>query len=55
MFKSSHSGGNTTECVKCAYAPHRTLICDSKRGGGPVLSVETAAWRRFVDALQQGT
>ncbi|GAA5203145.1 DUF397 domain-containing protein [Streptomyces thinghirensis] len=53
-FKSSYSGGSGTECVECAYAPHRTLIRDSKRSSGPVLSVGTEAWRLFVDALQQG-
>ncbi|MFE0818252.1 DUF397 domain-containing protein [Streptomyces sp. NPDC058807] len=52
-FKSSHSGGNATECVECAYAPPRTLIRDSKCADGPVLSVDTEAWRRFIDALHQ--
>ncbi|AKZ55966.1 hypothetical protein SAM23877_2917 [Streptomyces ambofaciens ATCC 23877] len=50
-FKSSHSGGNATECLECAYAPTRTLIRDSKRANGPVLSVSPGAWRHFVDAL----
>ncbi|MFH9815938.1 DUF397 domain-containing protein [Streptomyces sp. NPDC017230] len=52
-FKSSYSGGNATECVECAHVPHRTLIRDSKRRSGPVVSVGTQAWRRFVDALHQ--
>ncbi|PPS82101.1 DUF397 domain-containing protein [Streptomyces sp. MH60] len=52
-FKSSYSGGNATECVECAYAPSRTLIRDSKRADGLVLSVDTEAWRRFIDALHQ--
>ncbi|MGX1030291.1 DUF397 domain-containing protein [Streptomyces sp. SAI-097] len=53
-FKSSYSGGNATECVECAYAPARTLIRDSKCTEGPVLSVDTEAWRHFIDALHQG-
>lgn len=52
-FKSSHSGGSGTECVECAYGPHRTLIRDSKRSSGPVLSVGTEAWQHFVDAARQ--
>ncbi|MEV8125184.1 DUF397 domain-containing protein [Streptomyces sp. NPDC085944] len=52
-FKSSYSGGNATECVECAYASPRTLIRDSKCADGPVLSVDTKAWRRFIDALHQ--
>ncbi|MER6166798.1 DUF397 domain-containing protein [Streptomyces violaceorubidus] len=50
-FKSSYSGGNTTECVECAYTPTRTLIRDSKRPVGPVLSVGTDAWRHFIGAM----
>ncbi|MFG3161421.1 DUF397 domain-containing protein [Streptomyces sp. NPDC048232] len=50
-FKSSYSGGNTTECVECAGVPPRTLIRDSKCPDGPVLSVGTEAWRSFVNAL----
>ncbi|MFJ8144864.1 DUF397 domain-containing protein [Streptomyces sp. NPDC096048] len=53
-FKSSYSGGNATECVECAYLGRRALIRDSKHSRGPVLSVGTEAWRRFVDALHQG-
>ncbi|MFB6550301.1 DUF397 domain-containing protein [Streptomyces sp. NPDC056405] len=52
-FKSSYSGGSGTECVECAYLTHRTLIRDSKHSGGPVLSVGTEAWRRFVDAARR--
>ncbi|MCN9239278.1 DUF397 domain-containing protein [Streptomyces sp. RY43-2] len=53
-FKSSYSGGNTTECVECAYAPHGTLVRDSKRAGGPVIAVPAQAWHSFVCALSRG-
>ncbi|GAA2419800.1 DUF397 domain-containing protein [Streptomyces glaucus] len=53
-FKSSHSGGNATECVECARVPHGTLIRDSKRATGPVVPVGSEAWRRFVGAVGRG-
>ncbi|MFI6375772.1 DUF397 domain-containing protein [Streptomyces sp. NPDC050546] len=54
-FKSSYSGGNTTECLECAYSPHGTLIRDSKRPDGPVARTGAHAWRRFVDAICHGS
>jgi len=53
-FKSSYSGGNTTECVECAHVPHGALVRDSKRATGPVVAVGGEAWRCFVDAAGQG-
>ncbi|MFF2508339.1 DUF397 domain-containing protein [Streptomyces sp. NPDC058067] len=47
-FKSSYSGGNTTECVEVAAAPAGVRIRDSKRAAGPHLEVSAQAWRRFV-------
>ncbi|MFD4631338.1 DUF397 domain-containing protein [Streptomyces sp. NPDC058284] len=47
-FKSSHSGGNTTECVEAAFLPRGVLIRDSKRADGPLLLVSSTAWARFV-------
>ncbi|WAL95719.1 DUF397 domain-containing protein [Streptomyces sp. Je 1-369] len=52
-FKSSYSGGNTTECVETAFlpgAPGGVLIRDSKRADGPRLRVSSTAWARFVAA-----
>ncbi|MEU5772394.1 DUF397 domain-containing protein [Streptomyces venezuelae] len=49
-FKSSYSGGNTTECVEAAFIPGGVLIRDSKRADGPRLQVSSAAWARFVAA-----
>ncbi|MFJ4980509.1 DUF397 domain-containing protein [Streptomyces coeruleorubidus] len=51
-FKSSYSGGNTTECLECAYVDHGALIRDSKcHRRGPIVSVGSEAWGRFVSAL----
>jgi hypothetical protein len=51
-FKSSYSGGNTTECLECAYVAHGALIRDSKyRQRGPIVSVGSEAWCRFIGAL----
>jgi hypothetical protein len=49
-FKSSHSGGNTTECVEAAFVPSGVLIRDSKRPEGPWVRVSARAWDRFVTA-----
>ncbi|WOT36617.1 DUF397 domain-containing protein [Streptomyces coeruleorubidus] len=51
-FKSSYSGGNTTECLECANVAHGALIRDSKYGQrGPIVSVGSEAWGRFIGAL----
>lgn len=51
-FKSSYSGGNTTECLECAYVEHGALIRDSKyHRWGPIVSVGSEAWFRFIGAL----
>ncbi|MET7362542.1 DUF397 domain-containing protein [Streptomyces sp. NPDC005562] len=47
-FKSSYSGGNTTECVEAAFLPRGVLIRDSKRADGPRLSVSSLPWTQFV-------
>ncbi|MGR4850156.1 DUF397 domain-containing protein [Streptomyces sp. LARHCF252] len=54
-FKSSYSGGNTTECLECAHAAHGTLIRDSKWRGGPVARTGAEAWCRFVNAIRRGS
>ncbi|MFI6417710.1 DUF397 domain-containing protein [Streptomyces sp. NPDC050842] len=46
-FKSSYSGGNTTECVECAHTPTGTLVRDSKRPEA-ALAFRTNAWQDFV-------
>lgn len=47
-FKSSHSGGNTTECVETALVPEGVLVRDSKEPDGPRIPVSAAAWSRFL-------
>ncbi|MDU0254140.1 DUF397 domain-containing protein [Streptomyces sp. PU10] len=54
-FKSSYSGGNTTECVECAYLSHGALIRDSKHADGPRLRVQSQTWRRFVGSVREGS
>jgi hypothetical protein len=50
-FKSSYSGGSGTECVECARMEGGALVRDSKHVRGSVLTVQTPAWRAFIDAL----
>ncbi|MDQ0581261.1 DUF397 domain-containing protein [Streptomyces rishiriensis] len=49
-FKSSHSGGNTTECVEAAFVPAGVLVRDSKSPSGPLIPVSAEPWSRFVEA-----
>ncbi|MBK3643282.1 DUF397 domain-containing protein [Streptomyces sp. MBT33] len=50
-FKSSYSGGNTTECVEAAFVPSGVLVRDSKRPGHRHLKVSGAAWTSFLAAV----
>ncbi|MEV1077133.1 DUF397 domain-containing protein [Streptomyces sp. NPDC050211] len=50
-FKSSHSGGNTTECIETALASSHVLVRDSKTPQGSHLSVSAEAWTKFVKGL----
>jgi hypothetical protein len=47
-IKSSHSGGNATECVEAAFVPGGVLVRDSKVPGGPRVSVSAEAWAKFL-------
>ncbi|WP_416974929.1 DUF397 domain-containing protein [Streptomyces sp. 4F14] len=51
-FKSSYSGGNTTECVECAGTGHGTLVRDSKQPDTAVIAVRKQAWSSFITALR---
>ncbi|MGW7091360.1 DUF397 domain-containing protein [Streptomyces sp. NPDC054874] len=53
-FKSSHSGGNTTECVEAARLGEATAIRDSKAVEGGSLLFRPTSWASFVSALQDG-
>ncbi|MFJ6519120.1 DUF397 domain-containing protein [Streptomyces filamentosus] len=37
--------------MECAQTTDGTLVRDSKRPEGPVLAVQAAAWRVFVEGL----
>ncbi|MCX4762437.1 DUF397 domain-containing protein [Streptomyces sp. NBC_01275] len=47
-FKSSYSGGNTTECVEAAFILSGVLVRDSKQPGHPHLTVSAKAWAGFL-------
>ncbi|MET9032739.1 DUF397 domain-containing protein [Streptomyces mirabilis] len=49
-FKSSYSGGNTTECVEAAFVPAGVLLRDSKRPEGPHVAVSAEVWCNFLAA-----
>ncbi|MET4924319.1 DUF397 domain-containing protein [Streptomyces sp. PSRA5] len=51
-FKSSYSGGNTTECVEVAELAGITAVRDSKVPTGPRIAVQHGAWADFVGALR---
>ncbi|MCZ4607257.1 DUF397 domain-containing protein [Streptomyces sp. Lzd4kr] len=53
-FKSSYSGGNTTECVQAAFTSSVVLIRDSKRPESPHLAISTGAWAAFVADTRRG-
>ncbi|MGW2780535.1 DUF397 domain-containing protein [Streptomyces populi] len=52
-FKSSYSGGNTTECVEASFTPSGVLVRDSKHMGGPIVAVPTAVWQAFIRHLPE--
>ncbi|MFE9879594.1 DUF397 domain-containing protein [Streptomyces sp. NPDC005784] len=53
-FKSSYSGGSGTECVECAHTDKGTLIRDSKRSAGPIITVHPLTWQAFIRRLPEG-
>ncbi|MFC8537181.1 DUF397 domain-containing protein [Streptomyces sp. NPDC057249] len=52
--KSSYSSGEGGQCVEVAAANATVHIRDSKQADGPVLSVESAGWARFVRMAARG-
>ncbi|MET9925420.1 MULTISPECIES: DUF397 domain-containing protein [unclassified Streptomyces] len=55
FVKSSYSGGNAgQECVEVARNIPRTVaVRDSKRPGGPVVTLAPAAWGAFTADLRR--
>ncbi|MFD6802361.1 DUF397 domain-containing protein [Streptomyces cyaneofuscatus] len=55
FVKSSYSGGNAgQECVEVARnIPTTVAVRDSKRPGGPILTVAPAVWGAFTADLRQ--
>ncbi|WP_424855477.1 DUF397 domain-containing protein [Streptomyces sp. SAI-170] len=49
---SSYSNGAGGECVECAFTGDGTLVRDSKAVGRGAMSVGSAAWRVFVQAVK---
>ncbi|MEV5608420.1 DUF397 domain-containing protein [Streptomyces sp. NPDC052225] len=51
-FKSSYSGGNTTECVEAAFTPGGALVRvrDSKDPDRSQLRISARAWVGFISA-----
>ncbi|MFF7282136.1 DUF397 domain-containing protein [Streptomyces griseorubiginosus] len=47
-FKSSHSGGNATECVEAAIVQFGVLIRDSKCPKHQHLTVSAPSWTEFL-------
>ncbi|MGY4926162.1 DUF397 domain-containing protein [Streptomyces sp. 900105755] len=50
-FKSSYSGGNTTECLEAASAPAGILIRDSKQADRLRLALSAKTWTSFVRGM----
>ncbi|MBC6468200.1 DUF397 domain-containing protein [Actinomadura alba] len=50
--KSSHSGGDSGDCVEIAGLPGGVAVRDSKNPDGPVLSFGSAAWRTFTRSVK---
>lgn len=45
---SSYSGNNGGACIEVTDAPGTVLVRDTKDRGGPVLTFDVEAWRRFA-------
>ncbi|MCP9944739.1 DUF397 domain-containing protein [Streptomyces somaliensis] len=46
--KSSYSAGNGGDCVEVARTVGAVHVRDSKRAGGPVLTVAPTEWNAFL-------
>lgn len=50
--KSTHSGGNGSNCVEVAASAKAVLVRDTKHREGPALAFPPADWHRFATALK---
>ncbi|MBC6465978.1 DUF397 domain-containing protein [Actinomadura alba] len=53
--KSTHSGGDTGQCVEIAGLPRVVAVRDSKDPDGPKLSFSPATWQAFSADVKSGT
>ncbi|UXY26917.1 DUF397 domain-containing protein [Streptomyces sp. HUAS TT20] len=51
-FKSTYSTGSGGECVEVAVRPDKVHVRDSKDTNRAALSVESAAWRAFIESVE---
>lgn len=51
-WKSSHSGGDNTDCVEVALEGAHILVRDSKWRTGPVLVFRRTAWCGLLAGLE---
>jgi hypothetical protein len=51
-FKSSYSGGGTSECLETAFLPPGVVVRDSTNPDGPRLEFALGAWAKFVEAIR---
>jgi Domain of unknown function (DUF397) len=47
------SWSNGTNCVEVAIQDMTTLVRDSKNRSGRILSISSASWREFVEAVKR--
>jgi hypothetical protein len=53
--KSSYSGQSGGNCVEVADDDGRVLVRDTKDRQGPMLTVGSSAWQRFVERLRDAS
>jgi hypothetical protein len=52
--KSSHSGGDATQCVEIAGWRRVIAARDSKDSAGPLLTFSLGEWRTFLADVKRG-
>lgn len=50
--KSTHSGGNGSDCVEVATASNQVLVRDTKHRSDTALAFSPAAWQRLTTTLK---